>query len=43
MLKNQSDFLRPFSPSTLLFSISNSTKSLTFKVPISTNKVNKFK
>ena len=28
MLKNLSDFLRPFSPSTLLFSINNSTKFL---------------
>ena len=28
MLKNLSDFLRPFSPSTLLFSINNSTKHL---------------
>ena len=28
MLKNLSDFLRPFSPSTLLFSINYSTKFL---------------
>ena len=29
MLKNLSDILRPFSPSTSLFSINNSTKFLT--------------
>ena len=32
MLKNLSDFLRPFSPSTSLFSINNSTKFFLFLI-----------